>query len=390
MDQIDRIQPRADQLHLLPQTGVDTPMGQLLRSFWQPISIAEKLAKGAARDIKVMGEELTLYRGHSGTPYLIGGRCAHRCTVLHTGWIEGDQLRCMYHGWKYDGMGQCVEMPAEKGGHPEQVRIAGYPLHEYAGLIFAYMGKLPAPEFNMPRKDELEAPGMALFPREQVWDCNWFQQIENSLDAVHVSYVHTWGEVSRFQEEITSVVPELSYAETDAGIRQIATRSKNNVRVSDWTFPNNNHVVSPGPKKGDPWLHTVVWAVPIDDVSTMRFTVSAVPSVDPETDKRIGEDRNRDFNPAQHYDELFVKHRIPDAGPGNLIQTQDYVAIRGQGTVFDRSRERLAQSDAGIAILRRIFFRELDAIRAGRPTKSWRKLEHAAELPISVPEAAAE
>ena len=72
---------------------------------------------------------------------------------------------------------------------------------------------------------------------------------------------------------------------------------------------------------------------------------------------------------------------VPDAGPGNLIQTQDYVAIRGQGTVFDRSRERLAQSDAGIAILRRIFFRELDAIRAGRPTKSWRKLEHAAELP---------
>jgi 5,5'-dehydrodivanillate O-demethylase len=363
-------------------------MGTLLRRFWHPIAVANDLPNGAAREIRVLGEELTLYRGESGRPFLVGGRCAHRCNVLHTGWVKGEQIRCMYHGWTFDGSGQCTAMPAERNPRLDLVKIESYAVHEYGGLVFAYLGEAPAPAFELPRKDVLEGDDVVVFTREQHWDCNWFQQIENSLDAVHVSFVHTWGTVSRFEEEITTAVPELSYEETSSGIRQVATRPGNNVRVSDWTFPNNNHIVAPGPRKGDPWVHTSVWAVPMDDLSTMRFAITSVKRTNAETDRRVAEDRHHDFNPADHYDLLFREHRLPECSPANVVATQDYVALRGQGRIVDRSRERLAQSDAGIAFLRRIFLRELAAIAEGRPTKQWKKLEHAPELPISVPQTA--
>ena len=374
-----------EDLRLLSQTAPDTPMGKLLRTFWQPVAISAGLEKGTARPLRVLSEDLTLYRSQIGNTYLVGGRCAHRCVELHLGWVEGEEIRCMYHGWRYDGRGQCTEMPAEKRGRPDLVKIAGYPTHEYCGLVFAYMGPGPAPAFDLPRKEVLEEPGRLLFTREQTWDTNWFQQVENSLDSVHLSFAHVWGRMSRFGEEVTTALPELEFFETDAGIRQIATRGPKNVRISNWTFPNNNHIRSPGPSKGDPWNDTSVWAVPIDDTKTMRFSVITVPSMGEEVDKRQFEDRVREFNPAGHYEDLWRK-RLPEESPSNLLTIQDYVAVRGQGVIVDRTQERLAQSDAGIAMLRRICFREMAAIMEGRPTKQWKKLQKAPDMPIQIPD----
>jgi 5,5'-dehydrodivanillate O-demethylase len=357
-------------------------MGRLLRQFWQPVALSERVAKGTARAVSVMGEDLTLFRGTSGAAYLLAARCAHRCSVLHTGWIENDEIRCMYHGWRYDGAGRCTERPGEKETRRDLVRIAAYPVHEWRGLVFAWLGEAPAPDFDLPRKPCLEDPGRFSFAREQTWDCNWFQQVENSLDALHVSFVHVWGRMSRFGEEITTAIPKLSYAETAAGIRQVAARSPTNQRVSDWTFPNNNHIVGPGPLKTDPWVDTCVWVVPIDDANTMRFTISSVPSGDPEICCRIAADRDPAYDPVAHYDLLFGEHRLPDTGAAQIIATQDYVAVRGQGRIVDRGNERLGSSDAGIALLRRIFLREIDALRHGRATKHWTRLEEAAALPI--------
>jgi 5,5'-dehydrodivanillate O-demethylase oxygenase subunit len=381
----------ADRFDVLTATGPGTPMGKLLRSFWQPVAIANQLAPGTARALRIMCEDLTLYRGASGKHYLIGGRCAHRCTVLHTGWVEGEQLRCMYHGWRYDGTGRCNQMPAEQRPRPELVRIAGYPIHEYGGLLFAYMGAGLAPEFDLPRKPFFEDPGWLLFPRAQAWDCNWFQQVENSLDGAHLSFAHTWGRVSRFQEEITTAIPELSYLETDAGIRQISKRSENNVRISNWTFPNNNHVNSPGPRKGDLWGHSCGWVVPIDDQHTLRMGLVAAPATDPETDRRMHDSFNMlatGFTPADYYDELFNQHVVSDEPARQLINTQDYVAVRGQGMIVDRTNETLAQTDLGIVLLRQIFRREIAAIEAGRPTKRWKRLAELPEMPTPVPETA--
>jgi 5,5'-dehydrodivanillate O-demethylase len=371
---------RVSQLKLLTQTGPDTAMGKLLRRFWHPVAIASKLGVGTARKLRILSEDLTLYRGESGTPYLIGGTCAHRCTVLHTGWVESEQVRCMYHGWRYDGTGQCTEMPAEKNVNPGLVRIAAYPVHDYHGLLFAYLGDAPAPAFALVH-DALEQPGIDISTREEVWDCNWLQQVENSLDATHLSFVHQWPAPTRLGAEIGVAIPELKYEETSAGIRQTAIRP-NGVRVSNWTFPNNNSVLAAPPRAGDPWINAFGWAVPIDDENTLRIGLYAYPGGE------VGEELRRNgaiaSGQAMDYAALiFDEHKLPDLGPGDLVRVQDYAAIRGQGVVYDRTQERLGASDAGIALLRRIIFRELEAMRTGQPTKRWTKVETTAPTPFA-------
>src|SRR5436305_1741379 len=220
----------AERLKLLTQTGPDTDMGRLLRKFWLPVAVSHGVKPGTARPLRAMGEDLTLYRGESGQAHLVSGRCAHRRTVLHTGWVQGEEIRCIYHGWKYAGSGQCTEAPAEGADSAARIKIAGYPVHEYCGLIFAYLGGGVAPAFDLPRKEAFEKAGLIVFSRIQIWPCNWFETIENSLDAVHVTFVHRKGKVRPIGEAVTAAIPKLDYVETDAGIRQVATRSSTNVR----------------------------------------------------------------------------------------------------------------------------------------------------------------
>jgi 5,5'-dehydrodivanillate O-demethylase len=380
----------ADRLKLLGQTGRDTEMGRLLRRFWQPVALSRSVAAGGAVPIRILSEDLTLYRGESGRLYLVGGRCAHRLTVLHTGWVQGEEIRCIYHGWKYDGTGECTERPAENDVGRSGVAIAGYPVREYRGLVFAYLGEGAPPEFDFPTKDACEQPGAMVFARCEPWHTNWFQHVENSLDAVHVSFVHQWGRVGNFGKAVSGVIPKLEYIETEYGIRQIATRGKNNVRVSDWTFPNNNRIVIPGLVQGDPWIDIGHWVVPVDDEHTTRFNLFVVPTAGPEADKRITDymAEHGDYNPAEHHDELFVKKVAPQDTVVRLTSAQDYVAMVGQGVSVDRTSEHLGNSDQGIAFLRRIFWREMEALREGRPAKQWRKTQHAMEMPIQVAEPA--
>src|SRR5579871_5384805 len=173
-----------ERLALLTQTGPGTEMGRLLRQFWQPVAVSTSVKTGTARPLRVLREDLTLYRGESGRAYLVASRCAHRLTLLHTGWVQGEDIRCIYHGWKYDGSGQCNEAPAEGPATAAKVKIAGYPIYEYCGLIFAFLGEGVAPPFDLPRKAAFERPGLLVLARIQTWPCNWFQMIENSLDAV--------------------------------------------------------------------------------------------------------------------------------------------------------------------------------------------------------------
>lgn len=368
----------------LTQTAANTPMGQLLRQFWQPVGLSRRVPAKSAMAVRILSEDLTLYRGESGKVHLVGGHCIHRLTRLHTGWVEGDEIRCMYHGWKYDGSGQCVHRPAEPSRISDKTRIAAYPTHEYAGMVFAYMGSDDPPEFSLPRNDALERSGDLGFARMEIWPCNWFQHVENSLDPVHVSFAHRMGAVGEFGRAITETVPELSYEETSAGIKQTATRSANNVRVSNWTFPNCNHVRVPGLTESDPWIDTANWMVPVDDTKTARCSVRRVPSTSLEADERITRYFSEvdSYNSADHHDALLERHEYPNDPLVRLTSAQDYVALMGQGVVADRAHERLGKSDAGIVFLRNLFFRELNAIKSGEPTKKWRRLEKAMEMPI--------
>lgn len=384
-----RIQPTLgkEDLHL---TGPDSQMGQLLRFFWHPIALSSDLRCESARPVRVLSEDLTLYRSRRGAPHLVGGRCAHRCTVLHTGIVEDEQIRCMYHGWRYNGDGLCTDIPAEKRERLNPVRIVGYPVHEYAGLVFAYLGEQPAPAFDLPRKSVLEDPSRHVFAKCEVWDCNWFQQVENSMDAVHLSFAHLWGIAGQFGSRISGggEIPELAYSETSSGVRQVATRSNGNVRTSDWTFPNNNHVVAAGPHSEDPWAHISAWPVPVDDGHTMRFTLYSVEEADPAKLASLEAGYDLRYDPAHHKAALFRGDLSGISEPG-LISAQDYVAVAGQGVICDRSKENLSASDAGIVFLRRVFLRELEALRLGGPTKQWTPLAEGVHLP-SPPVRAAE
>ncbi|MFM9969403.1 MAG: Rieske 2Fe-2S domain-containing protein [Burkholderiales bacterium] len=374
---------RASQLEHLHQCGPDTPMGKLLRRFWQPVSRSKDVTHARAKPLRIMNEDLTLYRGASGKPYLVAGRCAHRGTVLHPGWVDGETIRCVYHGWRFDGAGQCVERPAERDTRLPNVKIAGYPALDYGGLVFAYMGEGAAPAFDLPRKEIFERPeGQGVVrAKAEKWPCNWLQGVENSLDAVHVSFVHQLGTVGAFGEAVTGTIPELSYSETEAGIEQVATRGKDNVRKSDWTFPNNNHVIVPGVAKGDPWTDLGVWNVPHDDFNTTRFVIYSTAASGDAAQRFIDYfDRHGEYNPADHHDALFHQGIFP-AHP-MLTAAQDYVATSGQGTVADRAHEVLGRSDAGIVFLRKIFFRELELLNNGQPTKSWRRRPKDVALPI--------
>jgi len=377
---------RGERLRLLSQTSPDSDMGKLLRTFWQPVALSRNLHAGTAQPLRMLGETFTLFRGAGGRAHVVGDRCAHRCTVLHTGWVEGDEIRCMYHGWKYDGDGRCTERPAERDTIPPAIHITGYPVHEYAGLIFAYFGPLPAPVFDLPRRAVCEGTDATILALVQVWPCNWYQSVENAMDGAHVSFVHQKGRVGAFGQAVTNAIPELEYVETDSGMRQIATRGPGNVRVSDWNFPNNNHIRVPGPLKTDPWIDACSWKVPIGDLSHARFSTWTIPHVDPDTDARLLAhlEARGHYNPADHHDELFVEDRYPDDPVFQLTTAQDYVAQVGQGAIVDREHEVLGRSDAGIALMRRIFFREMAALREGRPAKAWRRLAEDVELPIPV------
>ncbi|WP_296558628.1 Rieske 2Fe-2S domain-containing protein [Pigmentiphaga sp.] len=387
MDMPNAAPGRAEQLALLTQTAPDTEMGRLLRRFWHPVALSSDVLPGHAVPVEALGETFTLFRGESGTPYLVGGRCRHRQTLLHTGWVQGEKIRCIYHGWQFDGSGRCVQRPAEKEARvPPGCRIPGHPVHEYCGMVFAYLGEGEAPAFELPRKDVFEVPGVLIAVTKETWRINWFQQIENSLDAVHVSFVHQALRVGPFGDAVTTMMPDLSYVENEAGIEQIAVRAHDNVRKSDWTFPNNNHVVVPGLRKGDPWIDFGIWMVPQDDEHSTRFTIYAMAPADDDANERFRA-YFREFggyNADEHYDELFHQRKAPPEEDflAGLISAQDYVAQRGQGVVADRRLEMLGKSDLGVVTLRRVFWRELDALREGRPTKHWRKRAEPLSLPM--------
>lgn len=377
---------RAAKLHALNQTGPDTAMGKLLRQFWHPVALATDVGPGEATTIWVLSEELTLYRGETGTPHLIGGRCSHRRTLLKTGWIEGDSIRCIYHGWRFGGDGACLERPAEADPGMPRTKIPGYEVKEYGGLLFAYLGDGPAPAFELPRKALIEQEGAIVRNGVERWDNNWFQQVENSMDATHVSFVHHALKVGPFGAAVTNSIPQLEYHETSAGIRQIGRRADNNVRVSDWTFPNNNHVTVPGLKPQDPWIDVFVWMTPNDDLNTTRYMIYSLP---PEASDESRErfihyfDTYGKYDPAAHHDELFSMREWnnPDDMFVGLTAAQDYLAIRGQGRQADRSKELLGRSDMGVMNLRKLFWREMEKIESGEPTKQWTPINEAQRLP---------
>jgi 5,5'-dehydrodivanillate O-demethylase len=362
-------------------TGPNTLAGRYLRRFWQPIQRAEDLPRGNAKPIRILSEDFTLYRGESGSPHLLEFRCAHRGTQLSTGWIEGDCIRCFYHGWKYDGSGQCVEQPAEDAGFAQKVKIRSYPCEEYLGLIFAYLGDAergdtgasrPTP---LPRHADFERPGV-LHATTYMRECNYFQNIENGLDPVHTAFAHR-DPGAKFRGLVG--VPRMEGEESPWGITMRGTRPNGLVRVNQYGMPNVLHLKL---DLGDPeagWHDTMAWRVPIDDERHCSFSANLVPLTGDAAERYLEREAQREAELAAHPSAAALAEailrgelRIADVAehPG-LIVIQDHVAQAGQARLVDRAKDRLGRSDLLVILLRKLWERELRALAEGRPLTPW-------------------
>ena len=361
----------------LVRTGPGTLAGRYLRRFWQPLCLSRDLATGRAKPLQIMGERLTLYRGRSGKAFLIGPRCAHRGAQLSAGWIEGDCIRCMYHGWMFDGEGRCTEQPAEAAGFKEKIRIPAYPVQEYLGFIFAFLGEGDAPP--LPRYPWFEEEGVVELDT-YVRPSNYFYTLDNHSDEVHVIFTHRH---TAFARAGLAEVPAIEAEETEYGMRVVARYPNGNARANQLLMPNIIMFKS-SPAKGDEgFSDRAAWRVPIDDDSHVSFGIdlrhlrgeAATRYREAQAQEREAMRRKR-LEPANEVAQQILDglRSLEDphvlARP-DLVNIQDCVAQMGQPKIAEGAVEHLGRSDRGIILFRKLWLRELAAFAAGLPTKSW-------------------
>ncbi|WP_345249250.1 aromatic ring-hydroxylating dioxygenase subunit alpha [Pigmentiphaga soli] len=337
----------------LTAAGPGTPGGDYLRRFWHPIAMASEV-KDTPLPLRVLGEELVLFRDLSGRLGLVHRHCSHRGTSLEYGIIGPDGIRCAYHGWKYAIDGTVLETPSE----PPRSRLkdsfshGAYRTHEYAGLIFAYMGPPEAtPEF--PVYDSLTWPdGNELVPYKLEMPCNWLQVHENAADPIHTAYLHAIVSGVQFTPAFAEL-PELEFMETPIGLLSIATRRCGQnlwIRASDVILPNvaqfGTGFVDGSKEKFALCAAFTRWIVPIDDTHCWVIGVRHFnPVIDPRNEGRADRIGLGRIDLMGQTDERPYAERQKNPG--------DWDAMVAQGPIAIRANEHLASTDKGVAMLRR-------------------------------------
>ena len=360
---MDALQQQSTDEFALVENGAIA--GQYIARFWQPIGIAKDLAPGVARRIKMLGRFYTLFRGEDDSINLIQDRCPHRGTSLAYGWVEGNCIRCRYHGWKFSGDGQGVEFPAESASFTRHIKLETHPVREYLGVIFAYLGDGEPPAF--PRFPELEDDNAGeLLSLAVVLPYNYFQRVENDVDEVHIHFTHR-----EFMGGFgLTDLPRISAEETGYGMVATATRADGSKLFTHALMPNVMlRDVAIQQDRDNLTIHAA-WRVPIDDATTLSVMIDRVSSYDEST--RQGEKVMID--PAEIAGRVMageITLEEVDANHPLLPVIQDTVTMAGQGVIADRNAEHLGSSDRAIAMLRKIWRRELSALREGRPLTEW-------------------
>jgi nitrite reductase/ring-hydroxylating ferredoxin subunit len=347
----------------LTEVGRGKPMGELLRRYWHPVGLAAH-AGATPRPVRVLGEDLILFRDGGGRPGLVHARCAHRGTTLYYGRVEERGIRCCYHGWLYDVQGHCLEQPCEPEGgakHRHTVRQPWYPVEERYGLVFAYLGP-PEKKPLLPKYDALEELGAG----EQVEaddtsigsgggvivPCNWLQHYENLMDPYHVPILHGSFSGNQFVP-MMGVMPEVQFEPTPRGTKSVSVRTledgKRFLRVTEAVLPTLRVVPSPRVASYGK-VESIGWVVPIDDTSFRIYTAGRVTEPG-----QLGRQRSR-MN-GKPWSELTEEEH--QRFPG------DWEAQTGQGPITQHSEEHLRTSDRGIVMLRRLLERQVDAVAKG-------------------------
>jgi phenylpropionate dioxygenase-like ring-hydroxylating dioxygenase large terminal subunit len=282
---------------LLTQTGPGTPCGELFRRYWLPVGVSAEIAD-LPKTVRVLGEDLVLFRDGQGRPGLLHRQCSHRWTSLEYGRIEERGLRCCYHGWLYDIEGRVLEIPGEPQDNVfrERIRHPAYPCRELGGLIFAYLG----PPEKMPQLPRYSFLARGDGTREVSYsfsDYNYLQGYENSADPVHLSILHR----GQFSDIYSVVVPRVEASLTPYGIdvegiwpttaRNPAWRHKQCLALPCLsTFIPPWYDSQTGREPGEPGIRAV-WRRPVDDTHFARFQADFTP-----TDRDGRPTRVRDFS----------------------------------------------------------------------------------------------
>jgi 5,5'-dehydrodivanillate O-demethylase len=344
-----------DENKRLTEVGRGTPMGDLLRRYWHPVAPAAELTNRPTKQLRLLGEDLVLYKDKRGTYGLLGLHCPHRRANLVYGLVENTGLRCSYHGWCFDETGACIEQPFEDtvrsvNAYREKTPAQAYAVREKAGLLWAYLGPDPAP--CLWDWDAYNARGFKYVSIAHV-PCNWLQCQENSVDSVHFEWLHQNWSLHRAGKPYGPQHRRLAFDEHEFGITYRRILSNTDEEDELWQtgrmclWPNCLFVGN-----------SFNWNVPVDDETTLRVCWWVHPL--------------RGTLPYEQSQIPYWYAPIKDTNGGWIVDGgshQDIVAMVGQGTIADRSREHLGQSDRGIVLLRRIFANDLIRIAAGDDPK---------------------
>jgi len=342
------------------RVGRGTPMGELLRRYWHPIAAETEFDDLSIKPIRLMGEDLVLYRDESGTFGLVDRHCPHRRADMSYGYVEECGIRCNYHGWKYDETGRCLAQPFEDSVNPnslfkDQVFITAYRVQIKAGLCWAYLGPDPAP--LIPTWEPFTYDnGFCQIAFSDI-PCNWLQCQENSIDPVHFEWLHNnWSMIlSGDKGPYAPTHKKISFEEFDYGFGYHRLLENEDETNFNWLLQRLCIL----PNLFLPRTH-FEWRVPVDDETTLSvvWNYTRVP---------------RDCEPYKQEKIPYWYAPITDPVTGRWITShvinQDTVAWVGQGTIAERNLEHLGRGDRGVIMLRRQLELDMQAVEEGRDPK---------------------
>src|ERR671939_154955 len=394
---------------LLCRTNAGTPMGELFRRFWLPALLPSELPGPDCDPIRfrILGEDLIAWRDTNGTPSFIQNHCPHRGASLFFGRTEEAGLRCVYHGWKLDVEGRCVDMPNEpaESDFKHKVRAVAYPTVEKAGVVWTYMG----PREKQPPVPDLEwmrAPAGQCWLSRTFENCNYLQAMEGGLDTSHSSFLHrNLDPAGLANPRARSTAPRLEVLNTDYGymyasIRHLPEDKQNFVRVYHYVMPFYQLRAGGSPKTlGNTDGH--MW-VPSDDTSCWTYNF------------HFSHDKPQPYEEWQYYEHRMGRGLAEDFIPGTFklkahasndyglsrerqrtvnytgiegTNTQDFAVQESMGPIYDRTQEHLGSADTAIIQMRRLLLQAIRDVEEGRdPVGSQGQGSHVRPAQMYLPE----
>ena len=365
---------------LLTEVGPRTPCGEYLRRYWQPVALSSDVTD-VPRRIRIMCEDLVLFRDRSDQLGLLHLNCVHRGVSLEYGIPQERGLRCCYHGWTYDVDGTCLATP----GEPPESRLkdsvfqGAYPVREFGGLIFAHMGP-PEEEPVFPLYDTLAYPeDNRMVPYLFEYPCNWLQSHENGVDLSHLMFLHTLVADAHFSPDF-GAQPLYEYLETPVGMLGVAMRRVGDnlwIRGSDAILPNSHQFSGVQGAEQPRYTHyswCTRWCVPVDDENNLTIGIRLFNDcVDPDHEgdpEQLGRNKTDLFGqlPDRPY---YDRQKLPG----------DYEALTGMGSIAVHDAEYHGTTDRGVRLLRDLIREGIQQVGSGQERRKMLKVDSHGVIP---------